>query len=83
MPSDPMNPVLIYILILLVPVTLAVALRYVIVVPRRDCPYCDRSVAVTAPKCRHCGYRFTAEDRKLMAREAARRRRRGRRVGHL
>ena len=71
-----MNPLLLYCLILLVPVALAVALRYVIVVPRRDCPDCDRSIAVTAPKCRHCGYRFTAEDRNMMMREVAQRKRR-------
>ena len=71
-----MNPVVIYILILLVPVALAVALRYVIVVPRRECLNCGRSVATTTPRCRHCGYRFFAEDRKLMAKEVSRRRRR-------
>ena len=71
-----MDPIGVYILILLVPVAVAVALRYVIVVPRRDCPNCYRSVAVTAPRCRHCGYRFTAEDRKLMAKQTARRKRR-------
>ena len=68
-----MSPIILYSLILLVPLTLAVALRYVIVVPRRDCPQCDRSVAVTASKCRHCGYRFTAEDRQLMSALVSRR----------
>jgi hypothetical protein len=42
-----MSPIILYTLILMVPLTLAIALRYLIVVPRRDCPQCDRSVAVT------------------------------------
>jgi ribosomal protein L40E len=71
-----MDPIVLYSLILLVPLALAVALRYLIVVPRRECLNCDREVAVTALKCRHCGYRFTAEDREVMASEAARRKRR-------
>jgi hypothetical protein len=71
-----MAPIILYSLILLVPVLLAVALRYLIVVPRRECLNCERDVAVTAQKCRHCGYRFTAEDRQLMAYTAARRKRR-------
>jgi ribosomal protein L40E len=71
-----MHPILIYTLILLVPLVLAIALRYLIVVPRRLCLNCDREVAVTASNCRRCGYRFTAEDRELMAYEAARRKRR-------
>jgi DNA-directed RNA polymerase subunit RPC12/RpoP len=74
-----MNPLLTYILILLVPVALAVALRYVIVVPRRECLNCRRSVATTAPRCRHCGYRFFAEDRKDMAKAVSKRQRRYRR----
>jgi hypothetical protein len=74
-----MSPIILYILILMVPLVLAVALRYLIVVPRRDCLQCGRSVAVTAPKCRHCGYRFTAEDREFMAALVARRKARFRR----
>jgi hypothetical protein len=68
-----MSPIIVYTLILLVPLALAVWLRYLIVVPRRDCLQCGRSVAVTASKCRHCGYRFTAEDREMMRYQAARR----------
>ena len=71
-----MHPIIVYSLILLVPLVLAVALRYVIVVPRRGCLNCGRSVAVTSLNCRHCGYRFTAEDRQFMASEAAKRKRR-------
>ncbi len=71
-----MSPLVAYLLILLVPVVIAVALRYVIVVPRRECINCRRSIATTAPKCRHCGYRFFAEDRKLMASEVSKRKRR-------
>jgi hypothetical protein len=68
-----MSPIVLYISILMVPLILAVCLRYLIVVPRRDCLQCGRSVAVTAPRCRHCGYRFTAEDRRYMAALVARR----------
>jgi Uncharacterised protein family UPF0547 len=75
------SPILIYSAILMVPLILAVALRYLIVVPRRGCPQCDRSVAVTAPKCRHCGYRFTAEDRRHMSALVARRKARFRSMG--
>ena len=71
-----MDPVFIYGGVLLVPVALAVALRYVIVVPRRPCINCERSIATTAPKCRHCGYRYSFEDRQLMAAEVAKRKRR-------
>jgi hypothetical protein len=75
-----MDPVLVYASVLLIPVALAVALRYVIVVPRRECLGCDRSIATTAPKCRHCGYRYSFEDRRLMEQEVARRKRRYSRV---
>lgn len=68
-----MSPIILYIAILMVPLILAVWLRYVIVVPRRDCLQCGRSVAVTAAKCRHCGYRFTAEERQYVAALVARR----------
>ena len=61
-----MSFVLLYTLILLVPLTLAVALRYLIVVPRRRCIQCDRQVAVTTIRCRHCGYVYTFEDRQIM-----------------
>ena len=61
-----MSFIVIYTLILLVPLALAVALRYLIVVPRRKCLQCDREVAVTAIKCRYCGYRYTFEDRVIM-----------------
>lgn len=71
-----MDPVFVYSAVLSVPVALAVALRYVIVVPRRECINCDRSIATSAPKCRHCGYRYTFEDRRLMEQEVARRKRR-------
>ena len=70
-----MSFILVYSLILLVPLTLAVALRYLIVVPRRVCLQCDREVAVTALKCRHCGYRYTFEDREMMKRQAEARQR--------
>lgn len=61
-----MSFIVVYSLILLVPLTLAVALRYLIVVPRRECLQCGREVAVTVLKCRYCGYRYTFEDREIM-----------------
>lgn len=61
-----MSLIIVYSLILLVPLTLAVALRYLIVVPRRECLQCGREVAVTVLKCRYCGYRYTFEDREMM-----------------
>jgi hypothetical protein len=67
--------ILVYTLILLIPLTLAVALRYLIIVPRRECLQCDREVAVTVMKCRHCGYRYTFEDREIMRVMAESRRR--------
>ena len=68
-----MSPILVYVAIMMVPLVLAVALRYLIVVPRRNFLQCDKSVSVAALKCRHCGYRYTAEDRALMRHLAARR----------
>jgi rubredoxin len=61
-----MGPLLIYCSLLIVPLVLAIALRYLVVVPTRECIQCDRVVAVTAFSCRHCGHRYTAEDRELM-----------------
>ena len=37
-----------------------VAVRYLIVVPRRKCLQCDTSISVTASRCRSCGYRYAA-----------------------
>jgi tRNA(Ile2) C34 agmatinyltransferase TiaS len=65
--APPMSPIILYGTLVMVPLVLAVWLRYVIVVPRRDCIQCGRSVAVTAARCRHCGYRYAAEDRAYMA----------------
>jgi hypothetical protein len=69
------NPLLLYGSILIVPVAISIGLRFVIVVPKRECIQCGRTVAVTAFSCRHCGYRYTAEDRALMRRVAERRKR--------
>ena len=40
--------------------TVGVAVRYLIVVPRRRCLNCDRSISVVAARCRRCGYRYAA-----------------------
>jgi hypothetical protein len=37
-----------------------VAVRYLIVVPRRRCLRCDKSISVAAARCRGCGYRYAA-----------------------
>ncbi len=29
--------------------------------PSRSCPQCTRDVALTAPRCRNCGYAFAPE----------------------
>jgi ribosomal protein L40E len=68
-----MSPLLVYGALLLGPLIIAVALRYVIVVPMRDCIQCGKTVAVTALWCRHCGHRYTAEDRELMRLQTERR----------
>jgi hypothetical protein len=66
-------PLALYGSMILVPLVLAVALRFVIVVPTRECIQCGTVVAVTTLTCRHCGHRYTAEDRELMRLAAERR----------
>ena len=53
-----MGPLALYGAIVLGVIVLAIAARFVIVVPRRDCLNCGASISVTAPKCRRCGYRY-------------------------
>jgi hypothetical protein len=67
------SPLIVYGGLLLIPVVISIALRFLIVVPTRPCIQCGRIVAVTAFSCRHCGHRYTAEDREWMKLEAARR----------
>jgi ribosomal protein L40E len=67
------TPLVLYGSMVLVPLVLAVALRFVIVVPTRECIQCGTVVAVTTLTCRHCGHRYTAEDRELMRLAAERR----------
>jgi ribosomal protein L40E len=71
------TPIVLYISILVIPLVLSVALRYLIVVPTRECIQCDRVVAVTAFSCRHCGHRYTAEDREWMRLRAEQRKAEG------
>ncbi len=61
-----MSPLALYVTVIAIVLVLAVALRFLILVPTRACIQCDKVVAVTAPSCRHCGHRYTAEDRELM-----------------
>ena len=67
------SPLVLYSSILLVPVVISIALRFLIVVPMRACIRCDKKVAVTAFSCRHCGHRYTPEDREWMRFEAKQR----------
>jgi hypothetical protein len=60
-----MAPLAVYIVIVLAVLGLAVALRFLIVVPRRDCIGCGRSISVATHKCRWCGYEYSHEDRAL------------------
>jgi ribosomal protein L40E len=71
------TPLVLYSSFLIVPLVISVALRYLIVVPTRECIQCDRVVAVTAFSCRHCGHRYTAEDREWMRLRAERRKAEG------
>jgi RNA polymerase subunit RPABC4/transcription elongation factor Spt4 len=66
-------PLALYGAMVLIPLVLAVTLRFLIVVPTRECIQCERVVAVTTLTCRHCGHRYTAEDRELMRIQAERR----------
>src|SRR4051812_37117392 len=59
-------PLALYGCMVLVPLVLAVLLRFVIVVPMRECIQCERRIAVTTLTCRHCGHRYSAEDRMLL-----------------
>ncbi len=66
-----MAPVAIYLGVVLVIMALAVVLRFVIVVPRRECLNCGANIAASAPKCRRCGYRYAsgadlAEERRYL-----------------
>jgi hypothetical protein len=49
-----------YVSVLAAMLALGVAVRYLIVVPRRRCLQCDRSISVVASRCRGCGYRYAA-----------------------
>ena len=48
-----------YVSMLVAMLAVGVAVRYLIVVPRRRCLDCGRSISVAAPKCRGCGYRYS------------------------
>ena len=50
----------IYVSVLIAMLGLGVAVRYLIVVPRRKCLDCGRSISVVAAKCRGCGYRYAS-----------------------
>ena len=67
------SPLIVYGSLLLIPVVISIALRFLIVVPSRECILCGKEVAVTAFRCRHCGHRYTPEDRELMRFEAEQR----------
>ena len=53
-----MGPLALYGSVVLAVIVLAIIMRFVIVVPRRDCLNCGASIAASAPKCRRCGYRY-------------------------
>ena len=51
---------LLYVSMLVAMLALGVAVRFLIVVPRRECIACDASISVAAARCRGCGHRYAA-----------------------
>lgn len=49
-----------YVSVLVAMSAMGVAVRYLIVVPRRKCLQCGKSISVVASGCRGCGYRYAA-----------------------
>ena len=68
-----MAPLAVYVVLIIAILGLAVALRFLIVVPRRDCIGCGRSISVATYKCRWCGYQYSHEDRDLLKHLTAKR----------
>jgi hypothetical protein len=53
------DPLIIYILMFVMAVSLCLSAVITGTGPTRKCPQCDRRVPITARKCRGCLYRFT------------------------
>jgi predicted amidophosphoribosyltransferase len=55
-----MGDLAIYVAIVVAALALGVAVRLLIVVPRRRCLQCGAEVPVSARNCRRCGYRYAS-----------------------